>query len=211
LRSGERFANSEIEIKRPVAIKILVSELGKEHQEASLHRRLSCSSIDHPGRNNVAQLFDTFEVQGPNGVHQCLVMELLGPSMALLAESYTANRLPGDVAWKVAGQVVQAIAYIHRVGIVHGGLRLVVQPAKYVCLRSTSRQHRACRRKDLEDVCRGCTPIDGLAGDCGGSWEGFQQPYTAVSCATIDTAFVPWSVKQLQSKSYRLRLSFHLR
>ena len=88
----------------------------------ALHRRLSGGPVDLPGRNHVPELFDCFEVQGPNGVHQCVVMELLGPSMASLAESYAANRLPGDIACKVARQVVQAVAYMHRMGVVHGGL-----------------------------------------------------------------------------------------
>ena len=88
----------------------------------ALHRRLSGGPVDLPGRNHVPELFDCFEVQGPNGVHQCLVMELLGPSMASLAESIAANRLPGDIACKVARQVVQAVAYMHRMRVVHGGL-----------------------------------------------------------------------------------------
>jgi serine/threonine-protein kinase SRPK3 len=81
----------------------------------------------------VPELFDCFEVQGPNGVHQCLVMELLGPSMASLAESYAANRLPGSMSWQFAGQVVQAIAYIHRVGIVHGGLFRFCSSCRPIC------------------------------------------------------------------------------
>ena len=134
-------------MERPVALKILVSELGREHQEASLLCRLAEGPADHSGRENVPELFDDFEVHGPNGVHQCLVMELLGPSMASLAESIAANRLPGDIACKVARQVVQAVAYMHRMDVVHGGLfrlaLLAFQSAKPVCLRSTSRQHRA--------------------------------------------------------------------
>jgi serine/threonine-protein kinase SRPK3 len=144
--------------KRPVAVKILVSELRRQHQEVSLHRRLAGGPIDHPGRNNVPELFDSCEVRGPNGVHQCLVMELLGSSMASLAESYTANRLPGSVAWKVCRQVVQAVAYVHRMGVVHGGLfchaTRVIQPAKSVGLRLASRQYSACRPDHFEETDR---------------------------------------------------------
>ena len=108
--------------ERSVAIKILVSELGQEHPEASLLRRLASGPVDHPGRNNMPELFDLFELHGPNGVHQCLVMELLGQSMASLAEGFATYRLPEDVALQVSNQVIQAIAYVHRMGIVHGGL-----------------------------------------------------------------------------------------
>jgi len=112
-----------------------------------LHRRLASDPVEHPGRNNVPELFDSFEVHGPNGIHQCLVMEPLGPSMAPLAESDAANRLPGDVAWAVCRQVVNAIAYVHRVGAVHGGLfdpaLLVIRYANTVCDGPASGQHRA--------------------------------------------------------------------
>jgi serine/threonine-protein kinase SRPK3 len=89
----------------------------------------------------VPELFDSFELRGPNGVHQCLVMNLSGQSMVSLAESYAANRLPGDVAWKVCKQVVRAIAYLHRTGVVHGGSFcsdvFVTQHAESVFRRST--------------------------------------------------------------------------
>jgi hypothetical protein len=65
--------------------------------------------------------------------------------MASLAESYAANRLPGDVAWAVCRQFVDAIAYVHRVGVVHGGLfdpaLLVIRYADTVCDRSAFGQH----------------------------------------------------------------------
>ena len=108
-------------LEQPVAIKILVSELGREHQEADLYRRLASGRASQPGRDNMPELFDSFELHGSNGVHQCLVMELLGQSMASLAGVFATNRLPGDVALEVSNQVIQAIAYVHGMGIVHGG------------------------------------------------------------------------------------------
>jgi hypothetical protein len=56
-----------------------------------------------------------------------------------------------------------SIVWVQFMEVCFGSALLVVQPAKYVCLRSTSRQHRSCRREDLEDVCRGCTTINRLA------------------------------------------------
>ena len=72
-------------LEQPVAIKILVSELGREHQEVDLYHRLASGRACQPGRVNMPELFDSFELHGSNGVHQCLVMELLGQSMASLA------------------------------------------------------------------------------------------------------------------------------
>jgi serine/threonine protein kinase len=66
-------------------------------------------------------MFDSFTFEGPNGVHQCLILELLGASMSSMSENYETNRLPSGLAWDVARQAVQAISYMHDMGIVHGG------------------------------------------------------------------------------------------
>ena len=42
--------------------------------------------------------------------------------MISLMEGFSTNRLPGNVAWKVIKQVVQATAYVHSMGVVHGGM-----------------------------------------------------------------------------------------
>ena len=102
-------------------MKFLVSELCDEDHEASIHRHLSSGPAAHPGKGNLPQLFGSFTFEGPNGVHQCLVLELLGASMSSVSENYATNRLPGRVAWNVARQVTQATSYMHEMGIVHGG------------------------------------------------------------------------------------------
>jgi 3-hydroxy-3-methylglutaryl CoA synthase len=102
-------------------MKVLVSELYDKNQEASIYHLLSRGPAAHSGKGKISQIFDTFTFEGPNGVHQCLVLELLGASMASISVNYAANRLPGNVAWKVARQVAPAIFYMHEVGIVYGG------------------------------------------------------------------------------------------
>jgi len=108
-----------------------------------LYRRLANGPASQLGRENMPELFDSFKLHGPNGAHQCLVMELLGQSMTSLAERFSTNRLPGNIAWRVIQQVVQATAYVHRVGVVHGGLfdstLLVIRSAKPACVRPTPR------------------------------------------------------------------------
>jgi serine/threonine protein kinase len=102
-------------------MKFLVSERCDEDHEASIYHYLSQGPVTHPGKGNLPQIFDSFSFEGPNGVHQCLVLELLGASMSSVSENYATNRLPGRVAWNVAKQVAQAISYMHEMGIVHGG------------------------------------------------------------------------------------------
>ncbi|KAL2038391.1 hypothetical protein N7G274_008730 [Stereocaulon virgatum] len=109
-------------LSRHVAIKILVSELWHDNHEIRILEHLLHGPASHPGKKHIIQLLDRFEHEGPNGTHQCLVFEPLGPSIVSEAESYTSNRLPGKVAWEASRQTIQALAYIHANGIAHGDL-----------------------------------------------------------------------------------------
>lgn len=42
---------------------------------------------EHPGRHHLVQMLDHFSVEGPNGIHDCLVLELLGPSVYQMSSS----------------------------------------------------------------------------------------------------------------------------
>lgn len=78
----------------------------------------------------VVQLRDEFCYEGPNGNHQCLVFELLGPSLDSVIESYRPlpwdvatvdNRLDSDVILRVSKQLLSALSSLHDKGIAHGG------------------------------------------------------------------------------------------
>ncbi|KAL9102567.1 MAG: hypothetical protein Q9163_002285 [Psora crenata] len=108
-------------LRRYTAIKILVSELSQDNHEAQILNRLSQGPAGHPGKKHIVQLLDQFQQEGPNGTHLCLVLELLGPSISSKAESYSSNRLPGDISWEASKQIVQGLEFIHTRGIAHGG------------------------------------------------------------------------------------------
>ena len=114
-------ANQRDRLNRHVAIKILTSELLHDDHEIQIFDRLSKGQASHPGKKHIVQLLDHFEHAGPNGTHPCLVLEALGPSVVSEAESFSSNRLPGNIAWEASRQTVQALAYIHANGIAHGG------------------------------------------------------------------------------------------
>lgn len=64
-------------------------------------------------------LLDHFTVVGPNGTHDCLVLELLGPSVSEVAERF--GRLPPDIAKSTAYQALLGIDFLSRQKIAHGG------------------------------------------------------------------------------------------
>jgi serine/threonine-protein kinase SRPK3 len=67
-------------------------------------------------------MLDHFQLDGPNGTHDCLVLELLGPSVAdLLATQFHGERLPGSLAKSIAKQALLGLDYLHLHQIGHGG------------------------------------------------------------------------------------------
>ena len=76
----------------------------------------------HPGSNHILEMLDRFEIQGPNGNHQCIVLEPLGPSMTAVLKCVKEGKFPSDAARKVSIQLAEGLSYLHASGIVHGGM-----------------------------------------------------------------------------------------
>jgi serine/threonine-protein kinase SRPK3 len=103
-----------------VSIKIITAESSK--QSAELRNFLSLQG--HLHSKYIVQLLDDFFHQGPNGTHQCLVFELLGPTVdAVVREIYEwEDVLEPETILRMSEQLLQAINFIHEVGYAHGGM-----------------------------------------------------------------------------------------
>ena len=118
-------------LSRYVAIKVCTAvqenRLKKEgassehDDEASVLQRLAQGPADHAGKMHVVNLLDRFELVGPNGQHICLVMELLGPRLRWGCGPDLEDEIGRVTAWKISKQLVEATAYMHSLGITHGG------------------------------------------------------------------------------------------
>lgn len=107
-----------------VAVQVSVSERqnGKFDRCLRVTRKLAPSSSAHPGAAFVMQTRDHFTLDGPNGTHECLVLELLGPSVTdVLEVRFRDGRLPAEIARRVARRTLSALDYLHSHGIGHGG------------------------------------------------------------------------------------------
>lgn len=73
--------------------------------------------------HHLARLLDDFIHKGPNGSHQCLVFELLGPSVDTVVADYSTSgdRLAASTILRIARQLLQALASMHAEGYAHGG------------------------------------------------------------------------------------------
>lgn len=62
------------------------------------------------------------QLHGPNGIHDCLVLEILGSSAGDLLDQYFCNeRLTAILAKRIAKQILLGLCSLHDQGIAHGG------------------------------------------------------------------------------------------
>ncbi|KAJ8131840.1 hypothetical protein O1611_g1784 [Lasiodiplodia mahajangana] len=117
------WAARDRENRRYVAVKITAAEAGTNHEAGILQLISSSPSHTHRGREHIIQLLDSFPIEGPNGKHQCLILELLGPNIPELIDSYLRHgRLPGQVARSIAHQVLVGVDFLAELNIGHGDI-----------------------------------------------------------------------------------------
>lgn len=73
------------------------------------------------------RLLDCFVHEGPNGKHNCLVTELLGPALRDVISLYNEMEqvFRPDTILRSSRQLFEAIDFAHQAGLVHGGKRRI--------------------------------------------------------------------------------------
>lgn len=108
-----------------VALKVLASGVSKDSELAIL-RHLKQSQLKvctRSGAEVIVDFLDYFQIEGPNGTHQCIVTEVLGPSLVADVEEVFDgdDAYPIELAKKLVLQALRGVAYLHSCGIIHGG------------------------------------------------------------------------------------------
>ena len=113
-----------------VAVKVVQSEktaTAMAKDEVTLLRKVKETrgmKEGHLGSSLIVQLLRNFEQWGPNGKHQCLVLEALGPSL-LSCIQQNREGLPMNKVKEVMSQVMQGLDFLHsRAGIIHTDVKL---------------------------------------------------------------------------------------
>jgi serine/threonine protein kinase len=91
------------------AIKIFRADL--PHPKLSVLEYLSSADVV-----KFPKLHETFTIHGPNGTHQCLVLDVGGPSIRNLH-----TRLPLEFAATASIRLAEVVACLHSVDVCHGG------------------------------------------------------------------------------------------
>ncbi|GFN10989.1 serine/threonine protein kinase, CMGC group [Aspergillus tubingensis] len=92
--------------------------------EIKLLNRIVQAKPSHPGRKHVVSLLDSFEHKGPNGVHVCMVFEVLGENLLGLIKRWNHRGIPMALVKQITKQVLLGLDYLHReCGIIHTDLK----------------------------------------------------------------------------------------
>ena len=92
--------------------------------EIKLLNKVVQANPQHPGRKYVVSLLDSFEHKGPNGVHVCMVFEVLGENLLGLIKRWNHRGIPMPLVKQITKQVLLGLDYLHReCGIIHTDLK----------------------------------------------------------------------------------------
>ncbi|KAJ5232547.1 protein kinase [Penicillium chermesinum] len=99
-----------------VAIKVNANNYAsQESAEKELHitEHITKANPQHPGRNFVAVLLDSFRVASPSGTHICMVFDALCEPLWMLKHRFEGEKIPLDVLKPVSKLILEGLRYLH--------------------------------------------------------------------------------------------------
>lgn len=103
---------------RYIALKVMISDVKSDEIFD-----FSLAELDQsmPGAQYIALPLDSFSIEGPNGSHQCLALLPLGPCVSPRLWMHLGTAA-GAILRKFAYQSTQALNFLHKNQICHGGM-----------------------------------------------------------------------------------------
>lgn len=84
---------------------------------------------------SIIKLLDHFEHAGPNGLHLCLVLEVMWGDVGNMMDGLGSHDLPSEVrkifSKEVAKQVLKGLEVLAEMGITHNGRKLFLKVAYF--------------------------------------------------------------------------------
>ncbi|KAJ4387393.1 hypothetical protein N0V93_007984 [Gnomoniopsis smithogilvyi] len=99
-----------------VTLKLFINSKAMGDQldnEISMYKRIEAGPKNHVGRSAVRSMLDSFNIDGPDGQHRCLVHPPLWESVLDFLHRNPVRRLPAPVLAFILQRTFQALDYLH--------------------------------------------------------------------------------------------------
>ncbi|KAF9269572.1 kinase-like protein [Marasmius fiardii PR-910] len=121
VKSAPRYTETALDeiklLQRLITSSVPPSKSSQEQHQVS-------PALTHPGRSHVISFLDHFRQRGPNGLHVCMVFEVLGENLLGLIKRYQQTGVPVALVKQIAKQVLLGLDYMHRCcGVIHTDLK----------------------------------------------------------------------------------------
>lgn len=101
---------------------IKVCILGEDQtQELAISNHIKAIETDHPGKERLRVALDDFRVEGPHGIHQCLVFPPLGMNLGQLRDLFEDRALEKTLLQRFLSMTILGLDFLHQAGVVHTG------------------------------------------------------------------------------------------
>ncbi|KAG6106268.1 hypothetical protein E4U14_004700 [Claviceps sp. LM454 group G7] len=119
----------DLRLERYVAIKVLRADSYGGHQpifECEILAKIQEMSqkSSHEGQKCILPLLEKFTHRGPNGLHVCLVFDVLGYHLDFQAAKHKDERLPVKAVKEIVRQLLTGLDFLHtECGVIHTDLK----------------------------------------------------------------------------------------
>jgi serine/threonine-protein kinase SRPK3 len=105
-----------------VALKVYINR-SKVHRELPIYTHINSMNSEHDGRLNLRKFLDSFEINGPNGKHTCLVHEASGMCLEDF-RAYLPDRVfSADLIRETFRDLLRALHFLREEAhVIHTGL-----------------------------------------------------------------------------------------
>lgn len=108
--------------KQYVALKVYIN-CSRMHRELPIYTHINNINSQHGGRLNLRKLLDSFEINGPNGNHLCLVHEALGMNLEELRDLVPGREFASELVRESLRNILRALHFLREEAhVIHTGL-----------------------------------------------------------------------------------------